>query len=109
MASAVMVPISAATPAHLVMISACSLRVRDLDLELGAAHPPPGPPGAAGGAARREQAPGWALLPGVREPLVVQVVGELDELVHEDHLLSRPWVGLRRALTVATAPGGHHT
>jgi len=103
-----MAPISAATSAHLVMKSACLLRVRDLDLELGAAHPPPGPPGPPG-AARREQAPGWALLPGVREPLVVQVVGELGELVHEDHLLYRQWVGLRCALTVATGPGGHHT
>jgi hypothetical protein len=57
--------------------------VRDLGLELGAQPPglagsaaqaPFGALGAAGGPAQREQALGWALLLGARQPLAVYVV-----------------------------------
>ena len=45
------------------------------------------PLGTAGGPGQREQALGGALRLGAREPLAVQVVAELGELVHDGHLL----------------------
>jgi hypothetical protein len=54
-----------------------------------AAHPLLGSLGAAGGPRQRERSLGGALLFGGREPLAVPVGGELGELVHGGHLLSR--------------------
>ena len=53
----------------------------------GAAQPPFGTFGAAGGPGQRERPLRGALRLGGGEPLPVQVVGELGELVHGGHLL----------------------
>jgi hypothetical protein len=75
-----------------------SLVTGGLGLELGAQPPgvaggaagtPFGALGAAGGPGQGEHALGGALRLGVGQPLAVAIGGELGELVHGGHLLSR--------------------
>jgi hypothetical protein len=57
-------------------------------LPLSATGAPLGALGTARGPGQREQALARAPLLGVSEPLAVQVIGELGELMHDGHLLS---------------------
>ncbi len=84
-------------------------RAQPPDLVLGAAHPLPGALGTAGGAAQCERKLRRALLLGAGEPLPVNIVGELGELVHVGHLLCCQRGGSDRYITkVARRRAGWH-
>jgi hypothetical protein len=85
------------------------LGAQPLGLAGRTAHSPFGAFGAAGGPGQCELALGGALRLGVREPAAVPVGGELGELVHGGHLLSRQWWALSLAPLSRAGAGGHHT